>query len=770
MKTFPLAAVVVAARSFVPSQEPNMNGKYMMASTPNGKPKLFPEQFRDYPGGVEYFEVYSGEITTRYSQVWWSPLNPVDLPNDIVERYKGRGMAIVGFEVDQVRVLEDGSEVSVPISASYNHHYATVMVGEGAQFVQTNFTGPFDPRIKQAYGGKMPSHGLPWDQPQWIVQDKEPKSADGLPTSHLFDGGNGGEYRMSFHGVAPGHALVIGSPTQLQVTPMQIDTWNREAMDISTGVYAPFVPGPLPRESQAPPGAMYSGLLECPLTTRITKLVDSAFKAQGSGQCSTPITTAQACWAAANAVGGGSLGKLVNQTINHPNKPGGCSVSEHQSTMFVYWNTAQSPVACAANAAQLTAAVQSLVKVSLAVHVTQATVTITLTGPSTVWFGVGFGAGKMEDQPWAIVVDGNGTVKEHQLADHDAGVVLKPSVTVVKHTVDAGLRTVVLTRPLKGVSAQYYTFDPFAADETIEIINAIGSGPVFGYHKDKKSAFLTLVPNGDVAGVCICEISIPFGKGTGTIIYNANSSDPNDIGSGSAGFSKVGMCPPLPRSVMLDQKNPTCDIRTYVGGMWTCHHMWSLLDADQEIPWADKPLVFQHKYRFWVQEYNSSYHTGLERRDNWGLGADIELDIPKCGEGVPGCSRDPDGTWVHTVYGAFRTDGTLGALHFHCHAPACLNMTLYGCPKETDPADCNATTGKLMCNQTPVYGNGKAQKYQEPEYLLLPPCLWGKPEHGLEPPPRLEDYTLFLIKSTNATVGHLGEMATAQVYTYPPVF
>ena len=25
--------------------------------------------------------------------------------------------------------------------------------------------------------------------------------------------------------------------------------------------------------------------------------------------------------------------------------------------------------------------------------------------------------------------------------------------------------------------------------------------------------------------------------------------------------------------------------------------MWSLLDADQEIPWTDEPLVMHHKYR-----------------------------------------------------------------------------------------------------------------------------------------------------------------------------
>ena len=69
--------------------------------------------------------------------------------------------------------------------------------------------------------------------------------------------------RKSFHGVAPGHALIVESPTQLQVSPMQIDTWHREAMNISSGMWTPFVAGPLPTSSPARGwDALYSGLLE----------------------------------------------------------------------------------------------------------------------------------------------------------------------------------------------------------------------------------------------------------------------------------------------------------------------------------------------------------------------------------------------------------------------------------------------------------------------------------------------------------------------------
>jgi hypothetical protein len=42
---------------------------------------------------------------------------------------------------------------------------------------------------------------------------------------------------------------------------------------------SPFVSGPVPRASLAPlsgPDALYSGLLECPITTRIQKIHDGS--------------------------------------------------------------------------------------------------------------------------------------------------------------------------------------------------------------------------------------------------------------------------------------------------------------------------------------------------------------------------------------------------------------------------------------------------------------------------------------------------------------
>ena len=85
--------------NFQASKLDNMNGDYVFSTTPGGTPGLFPKRYRDYPGGVESFDLYSPPMTTLYSQVWWSPLAPVSLPEDVVKRYAGKGMAIVGWEM-----------------------------------------------------------------------------------------------------------------------------------------------------------------------------------------------------------------------------------------------------------------------------------------------------------------------------------------------------------------------------------------------------------------------------------------------------------------------------------------------------------------------------------------------------------------------------------------------------------------------------------------------------------------------------------------------
>ena len=119
-------------------------------------------------------------------------------------------------------------------------------------------------------------------------------------------------------------------------------------------------------------------------------------------------------------------------------------------------------------------------------------------------------------------------------------------------------------------------------------------------------------------------------------------------------------------------------------------------------------------FRFWYQEYDPSYHSTIQyshlgKGTDWSIGSGpiapgygAEYDVPKCGEGVPGCSRDPDGTWVHVITGVFKvksgsefapTGGKILPLvaHLHCHAPTCLSMAVF-----------NNDTGALLCEETAV--------------------------------------------------------------------
>ena len=63
-------------------------------------------------------------------QVWWSPLAPSPFPEHIVKKYAGMGMAIVGWEIDQVRkgTGPNGEDESVPISARCVFSYVVCMV------------------------------------------------------------------------------------------------------------------------------------------------------------------------------------------------------------------------------------------------------------------------------------------------------------------------------------------------------------------------------------------------------------------------------------------------------------------------------------------------------------------------------------------------------------------------------------------------------------------------------------------------------------------
>ena len=624
----------------------NMNGEYAIGATPNGKPGLFPKHYREYPRGVESFDVYSPPMSTLYSQVWWQALDPVALPEEIVKRYSGSGMAIVGWEMDQVRTAPGGGDSSVPISALYLHHFTGSMIGAGARYRKVRLDGPDDPRaaqLKEQHG----LHGMvAWDMPHYIVEPSGTQSdPKGRPSHQSFASANGGEYRKSYHGFAPGYALVVDSPTEFQITPMQIDTWHRAEMNISAPLPPKFVPGPLPRSSLAGANPLHSGLLECPMTTRLTKAVDGAYDVLSSGVCREPILTSHECFHAAAASLAGAGRRFSNASASDPSRPPGCS---------------------------------------------------------------------------ATVV-----------------------AAKAQHTGE--------------VFSVLFNSNSQAASHAIEC----GAG----------------------GARCLCpHAPKPFGQASGALVYTRTNQSA-DKGGGRADYfgARSGkVCAAWPGSSLLDQRNPTCDIRTYRGGQWACHHMWSLLDADQPIPWTDQPLTWRIKLRFWVQPYDEAFHTRLSLGETSGdrypnaallIGSPWEYDVPQCAPSVPGCARDASGMWVHTVTGNALGQKTFVALNNHCHAPACLSMAVYACSKGTPLGECDARVGRLICRTDPVYGGTSnpalsGTRFDEPGYIYIPDCFWGDALYGLEPPLDLEGVPLHIVKTANATLGHYGEMAGGQSWVF----
>ena len=109
-------------------------------------------------------------------------------------------------------------------------------------------------------------------------------------------------------------------------------------MNISGKVPPKFVPGPLPRAALSPPDAQHSGLLECPLTTRVAKVVDQTYVFRLTGSCpSEPIFTYHECfYAAAKTLSDNASSaydpqpRLVRGTVDSYNK---CCCAAFSSTL-----------------------------------------------------------------------------------------------------------------------------------------------------------------------------------------------------------------------------------------------------------------------------------------------------------------------------------------------------------------------------------------------------------------------------------------------------
>jgi hypothetical protein len=228
--------------------------------------------------------------------------------------------------------------------------------------------------------------------------------------------------------------------------------------------------------------------------------VDGDYTTVASGTCASGgdaegvIMSATECFNAAQKVGvSGNVDTVEGTNLS---LPAGCSLSVDDKSgapkTRVFFNKA--PVAtaakCGAGVNRTMANGTSLVNVQLNVDAATDKATITLTGPSDAWFGWAPNAQAMKDEPWAVIVEATngGQVSERKLKDQSGGTVLKPSVTVVSSAIHGALRTVVLTRPLKGLTADHYTFS--VADTMLPFINAVGSGQALRTIKTRTSTNL----------------------------------------------------------------------------------------------------------------------------------------------------------------------------------------------------------------------------------------------------------------------------------------
>ena len=439
--------------------------------------------------------------------------------------------------------------------------------------------------------------------------------------------------RKSFHGYPPGMAQLIDSPTTFRIQPMQIDTKNRFYNGTD------FKPGILPRSCTAPSDATYSGLLECPCTTRIHKEINVTYSVQNKGVCKNQITNSSECFKASHQV----FPHLANETqsiVNSNHAPTGCSILHYTNgSVAVVFNEKLQGIDCGKGSKHwMGSTVSTSTKVSVDIDLNSEVsvdgkVRINITGPSNKWFGVGFGANTftMSDKPYAIIVDGNGKVTERKLGNHDGGTQLSPSLELISNNVVDDVRNVIVWRSFKGKSDEYYTFNP-TSDSSVSVLTASGEGPDFSYHGPNSRGGSTIQLIATNSYSCVCNSGIE-----GSI---------NGIP-----FKKI--CRPEPFGDLIRQNNPTCSIQSYQGGLVCCHHQNVLLDADQIQP--EDVFTYHMKFRFYFQSYASrnrdspsASHKNLIRLYYQTEAYAGEYDIPKADPTTP---RDET---VHIITARFK--------------------------------------------------------------------------------------------------------------------
>jgi len=196
----------------------------------------------------EFFEVYSHPFSLPYAEALHTFEAPVPLPEHVTQRFKDRIMAVTGYETNWEVLGKDGTWHAAKCTEAYTHHYQLYL-----------FSSKASPEVVDR--NLHPNDDNPWEP---HVSGRRTVPGVRAPLVQTFMEGNGNENRGSFHGLPEGFAQLIDSPAYFRNLYHVINTRSPSG----NASWGPGTDAPLPRGSVAPPGASYSGLIECPCSSR----------------------------------------------------------------------------------------------------------------------------------------------------------------------------------------------------------------------------------------------------------------------------------------------------------------------------------------------------------------------------------------------------------------------------------------------------------------------------------------------------------------------
>jgi len=164
------------------------------------------------------------------------------------------------------------------------------------------------------------------------------------------------------------------------------------------------------------------------------------------------------------------------------------------------------------------------IELTVEVNVSNDQVTLTMAGPSTDWFGVGFGSTNMSGAYSLHASGPTFQLFEKAHSGNGPGTSLSASGAVTSDNTSGGRRTITFTRGRIGITNNHYTFPNVAG--SFPIIWAIGSGLGYGYHSGGRgSAVLTLSePCPPAAEVTLPVINICDGQSVNVFGTSVNFS------------------------------------------------------------------------------------------------------------------------------------------------------------------------------------------------------------------------------------------------------